>query len=183
MKRLLEIQQKLKAPKDQYNSYGEYKYRSAEGILEAIKPLLKETNTILTITDDVIQLGERYYIKAIATLYDEGGKEIHHCCAMAREQDIKKGMDSAQITGSTSSYARKYALNGLFAINDVEDPDATNKHGKEENIEKENTKKETIEEKPKCPICGKPTNQGALDAWKMFSDCYRKNKKEGKNDK
>lgn len=171
MKRLLEIQQKLKAPKDQYNSYGEYKYRSAEGILEAVKPLLKETNTILTITDEVIQLGERYYVKAIATLYDEGGKEIHHCCAMAREQDIKKGMDSAQITGSTSSYARKYALNGLFAINDVEDPDATNKHGKEEN-----TEKETIAAKPKCPVCGKETTEGALTNWKMCSDCYRKQK-------
>lgn len=175
MKRLLEIQQKLKAPKDQYNSYGEYKYRSAEGILEAVKPLLKETDTILTITDEVIQLGERYYVKAIATLYDEGGKEIHHCCAMAREPEIKKGMDSAQITGSTSSYARKYALNGLFAINDVEDPDATNKHGKEEN-----TEKETIAEKPKCLVCGKETTEGALLNWKMCGDCYRKSKKENK---
>lgn len=178
MERLIKIQQELKAPKDQYNSYGEYKYRSAEGILEAVKPLLKETNTVLTITDEVIQLGERYYVKAIVTLYDEGGKEIHHCCAMAREQDIKKGMDSAQITGSTSSYARKYALNGLFAINDVLDPDATNKHGKEEAQEYD-----IPAEKPKCPGCGKPTNQGALDAWGMCSDCYRKNKKEAKNDK
>ena len=177
MKRLLDIQQQLQAPKDQYNSYGEYKYRSAEGILEAVKPLLKETNTILTITDEVVQLGERYYVKAIATLYDESGKEIHHCCAMAREQEIKKGMDSAQITGSTSSYARKYALNGLFAINDVEDPDATNTHGKSEEPE------EPKKDKPVCPVCGKPTNQGALDAWKMCSDCYRKSKKEVKNDK
>ena len=170
MKRLLEIQQKLKAPKDQYNSYGEYKYRSAEGILEAVKPLLKETGTVITITDDMVQLGERYYVKAIATIYDaETGKEIHHCTAMAREQEIKKGMDSAQITGSASSYARKYALNGLFAINDVLDPDATNKHGKEEN-----TEKETIAEKPKCPVCGKETTEGALLNWKMCGDCRRK---------
>lgn len=170
MKRLHKIQQELKAPKDQYNSYGEYKYRSAEGILEAVKPLLKETNTILTITDEAIQLGERYYIKAIATLYDaETNKEIHHCIAMAREQEVKKGMDSAQITGSTSSYARKYALNGLFAINDVEDPDATNKHEEEED-----------KEKPICPVCGKPTSEGALKNWGMCGDCRRKNKKESK---
>ena len=176
MKRLWEIQQKLKAPKDQYNSYGEYRYRSAEGILEAVKPLLKETNTILTITDEVEQLGERFYVKAIATLYDaETNKEIHHCVAMAREPEIKKGMDSAQITGATSSYARKYAMNGLFAINDVLDPDATNKHGKEENIEQE-----INQEKPKCPVCGKSTTQGALKNWQMCGDCYRKNKKENK---
>ena len=168
MKRLLDIQQELKAPKDQYNSYGEYKYRSAEGILEAVKPLLKKASLILTITDDIVQLGERYYVKAVATLYDETGKEIHHCTAMAREQDIKKGMDSAQITGSASSYARKYALNGLFAINDVLDPDATNTHEKEET------------EKPKCPICGKDTTEGALKNWQMWGDCYRKSKKEQK---
>lgn len=174
MKRLLEIQQKLKAPKDQYNSYGEYKYRSAEGILEAIKPLLKETDTILTITDEVVQLGERYYVRAIVTLYDEGGKEIHHCCAMAREQDIKKGMDSAQITGSASSYARKYALNGLFAINDVDDPDATNKHDKEEVQEKDPKK-----DRPICQICGKPTTVGAIKNWHMCGDCYRESKKLG----
>lgn len=173
MKRLFKIQQELKAPKDQYNSYGEYKYRSAEGILEAVKPLCKETGTVLTITDDMVQLGDRYYVVATATLYDaETNKEIHHCTAMAREQEIKKGMDSAQITGSASSYARKYALNGLFAINDVLDPDATNKHDKEE------TKEET--QKPICPVCGKPTTEGALKSWKMCGECYRQSKKENK---
>lgn len=170
MKRLQEIQQKLKAPKDLYNSYGEYKYRSAEGILEAVKPLLKETNTVLTITDDIVQLGDRYYIVAKVVLFDaETNKEIHHCTAMAREQEIKKGMDAAQITGSASSYARKYALNGLFAINDVLDPDATNKHDEEPT--------EKPKQKIECPVCKKKTTQGALDAWGMCSDCYRKNKK------
>lgn len=173
MKRLHKIQQELKAPKDQYNSYGEYKYRSAEGILEAVKPLCKETGTVLTITDDMVQLGERYYVVATATLYDaETNKEIHHCTAMAREQEIKKGMDAAQITGSASSYARKYALNGLFAINDVLDPDATNKHEKEEQEDKK--------DKPICPVCGKPTSEGALKNWQMCGECYRKSKKESK---
>lgn len=169
MKRLHKIQQELKAPKDQYNSYGGYKYRSAEGILEAVKPLLKETGTVLTITDEVVQLGERYYVKAVATIYDsESGKEIHHCTAMAREPENKKGMDEAQITGSTSSYARKYALNALLCIDDVKDPDATNKHEEED------------KEKPICPVCGKPTSEGALKNWGMCGDCYRKSKKESK---
>lgn len=179
MKRLLEIQQKLKAPKDQYNSYGEYKYRSAEGILEAVKPLLKETNTVLTITDEMVQLGERFYVKAVTTLYDsESGKEIHHCTAMAREPQLKKGMDEAQITGATSSYARKYALNGLFAIDDVKDPDATNKHGKDE--QQENKEQKQKEEKNTCPKCGKKASKGALENWGMCSACYRESKKEEK---
>lgn len=177
MERLIKIQQALKAPKDLFNSFGGYAFRSAEGILEAVKPLLKETNTALTITDEVVQLGERYYVKATVTLYDSNGKEIHHCTAMAREAEYKKGMDEAQITGATSSYARKYAMNALFAIDDVKDPDATNKHDKdEENLKQKSSK----QEKQKCPICNKPTNQGALDAWGMCSDCYRKNKKESK---
>lgn len=175
MKRLLVIQQKLKAPKDQYNSYGEYKYRSAEGILEAVKPLCNETGTVLTISDDMVQLGDRFYVVATATLYDaENGKEIHHCTAMAREQEIKKGMDSAQITGSTSSYARKYALNGLFAINDTPDPDALNKHSKDESQD------EVKKDKPVCPVCSKQTTEGALKNWGMCPDCYRKSKKESK---
>ena len=159
MKRLLEIQQKLKAPKDLYNSYGEYKYRSAEGILEAVKPLLKETNTVLTISDDLIQLGDRYYVKAIATIYDaETGKEIHNCIAMAREAEIKK-----------------YALNGLFCIDDVKDPDATNKHDKEEPQNNELSLEKTV-----CPKCGKKTTKGALNSWGMCGYCYRASKKEGK---
>ena len=168
----MKIQQKLKAPKDQYNSYGEYKYRSAEGILEAVKLLLKETNTVLTISDELVQLDDRFYVKATATLYDaETNKEIHHCSAMAREAQTKKSMDEAQITGSTSSYARKYALNGLFCIDDVKDPNAINKHGKDED-----KKIETKKDKPTCPQCGKETSQGALDNWGMCAKCYKESK-------
>ena len=175
MERLIKIQQELKAPKNQYNRFGEYNYRSCEDILIAVKPLLKETKTVLTMSDELIQLGERFYIKAVATLYDEIGKEIHHCQAYAREAEQKTKMDVAQITGATSSYARKYALNGLFLIDDVKDPDATNKHGKEENTQESSQK---LNEKSICPICGKPTNQGAINAWGMCSNCYRKSRKE-----
>lgn len=112
--KLIEIQQQLKAPKSQVNSFGNYKYRNCEDILEALKPLLSSP---LTITDEIVMVGTRYYVKATAT-YD--GVSV---TAYAREAEIKKGMDEAQITGSASSYARKYALNGLFAIDDSKDAD------------------------------------------------------------
>lgn len=124
MKELIEIQALLKAPKDQYNDFAKFKYRSAESILEALKPLLIERGCILTITDDVINLGERYYIKATATI--SCGKETVSVTAYAREAAEKKGYDAAQLTGSCSSYARKYALNGLFLIDDAKDIDSDN---------------------------------------------------------
>ena len=170
MERLIKIQQELKAPKNQYNKFGEYNYRSWEDILIAVKPLLKEQGLALTISDEIVQLGERYYIKAVATIYDVTGKELHHCQAYAREAEQKTKMDVAQITGAASSYARKYALNGLFLIDDVKDPDATNKHGHEEVKEIEATDKYI------CPVCNKPTTAGALQNWKMCSECYRKQK-------
>ncbi len=122
------IQANLNAPKGQYNSFGKYHYRSCEDILGAVKPLLKEAKAFLTITDDIILVGERYYVKATAVL--NVGKDGISSIAYAREAMTKKGMDEAQITGSASSYARKYALNGLFAIDDTKDADATNDHGK-----------------------------------------------------
>lgn len=125
------IQQKLKAHKGQFNTFGKYQYRSCEDILEAIKPLLAETDTILILTDDVVMVGDWHYIKATAKL--AGDKEAIETIAFAREPEIKKGMDASQITGTASSYARKYALNGLFCIDDTKDSDATNKHGKGEN--------------------------------------------------
>ncbi len=129
MKELIEIQNELKAPKNQNNTFGKYKYRSAEDILEAVKPLLKKYNCHLTISDEMVVLGERYYVKATATLAKEG--ESISTTAYAREEEDRKGFDSSQLTGSTSSYARKYALNGLFCIDDTKDSDFTNTHGKE----------------------------------------------------
>ena len=130
MKELIEIQSELKAPKNQRNTFGNYNYRSAEDILEAVKPLLKKHGCHLTISDEMIQLGDRYYVKATATLSKDA--DSISTTAYAREEENKKGQDSSQTTGSTSSYARKYALNGLFCIDDTKDADFTNTHGKEE---------------------------------------------------
>lgn len=130
MKELQIIQAKLKAPKGQYNSFGKYKYRSAEDILEAVKPLYIEQNCVLTISDSIELIGQRYYVKATARLTNSEGVSVESS-AYAREDLAKKGMDESQITGSTSSYARKYALNGLFAIDDNKDPDFTNTHEKQ----------------------------------------------------
>lgn len=125
MKELIEIQSKLNAPKGQYNAFGKYKYRSCEDILAAVKPILHETGCTLTISDDIAMVGSRIYIKAIATLTN-GSNETVVTTAFAREEEQKKGMDGSQVTGAASSYARKYALNGLFAIDDTKDADATN---------------------------------------------------------
>lgn len=131
MKDLVTIQQKLKAPKGQFNKFGSYKYRSCEDILESVKPILTETKCSLTLSDEIVPVGNRIYVKATATLTNEKGeKEI--VTAFAREEETKEGMDGSQITGASSSYARKYALNGLFCIDDTKDSDATNTHDKED---------------------------------------------------
>lgn len=126
MERIINIQQKLKCPKNQYNGFGNYKYRSCEDILEAVKPLLAKENLALIINDGLISINERYYVKATATIYDKDGKMIISNNGYAREEENKKGQDGSQITGASSSYARKYALNGLFLIDDVKDSDTTN---------------------------------------------------------
>lgn len=125
MKELIAIQSELKAPKSQFNKFGGYKYRKAEDILEAVKPLLAKQKCTLIITDDVILIGNRIYVKATATIKNEKG-ECETTTGWAREEEAKKGMDGSQITGASSSYARKYALNGLFAIDDNADSDTTN---------------------------------------------------------
>ena len=122
---LKDIQKKLKAPKGQYNDFGKYKYRSAEDILEAVKPLVVEQDCALTISDDIVLIGNRIYVKATVTLINADGQSIS-TTAFAREEEQKKGMDGSQVTGASSSYARKYALNGLFCIDDTKDAEALN---------------------------------------------------------
>ena len=129
--KLLNVQSELKAPKSQYNSFGKYKYRSCEDILEALKPILNKNKATIIISDDIIFVEGRHYIKATVKFIDTENGETVENSALAREDEIKKGMDSSQITGSVSSYARKYALNGMFAIDDTKDSDSTNTHGVE----------------------------------------------------
>jgi hypothetical protein len=128
MKELIEIQSRLKAPKNQYNEFGKYNYRNAEDIMEAVKPILKELGCSLIVSDRIEHIGDRYYIVATARVKNSSG-ETEEAIAYAREGDEgRNGMNPAQVSGSTSSYARKYALNGLFCIDDNKDPDATNTH-------------------------------------------------------
>ena len=134
------IQSLLKAPKEQYNKFGNYKYRNCEDILEAVKPLLFSQSCTLTISDEIVMIGTRYYVRATATIKNANG-ETETTTAYAREDESKKGMDASQITGSTSSYARKYALNGLFCIDDTKDSDSLNNECQSNNqLEKDNRK-------------------------------------------
>ena len=131
MKELIEIQKNLKAPKNQKNNFGGYMYRSCEDILEAVKPLLSERGCSLILTDEIHEAGGRVYVKAVARFFAPGNQPVE-VCAFAREEETKKGMDAAQITGAASSYARKYALNGLFCIDDNKDFDEP-KHSNNDN--------------------------------------------------
>lgn len=140
--KMSDIQTRLKAPKSQYNSFGKYNYRNCEDILEAVKPLLNEHKLYINISDTVEHVGDRYYIKATVTVSD--GESTITSQAYAREEESKKGMDGSQVTGASSSYARKYALNGMFAIDDTKDSDTTNTSGKDQPKEY------------KCECCGKP---------------------------
>lgn len=121
---LAKIQSLIKAPKGQFNSFGKYKYRSCEDIVEAVKPVINPLGFYLTLTDEIVQVGTRFYIKATATI--SNGTETFSVSAFAREEETKKGMDGSQVTGTSSSYARKYALSGLLALDDTKDSDATN---------------------------------------------------------
>lgn len=140
--KLMAIQTELKAPKGQYNSYGKYNYRSCEDILEALKTHLKNHNCTLVISDEIELIGERYYIKATATLLDNESDDKIQNKAYARESFDKKGMDDSQITGTASSYARKYCLNGLFLIDDTKDAD-TDEYKKQQEKDTKGTKKAT----------------------------------------
>lgn len=146
MKELIEIQNRLNAPKSRVNKFGGYNYRNCEDILDGLKPLLLEQHCTLIITDEVVQVGSRYYVKATATITNSEGKS-QTVTALAREEEDKKGMDAAQITGACSSYARKYALNGLFLIDDSQDPDT--QPPKETATKTPEKPKETTKEEPK----------------------------------
>lgn len=160
--KLSEIQTKLKAPKGQYNSFGKYKYRSCEDILEAVKPLLGEQKLHIIISDEIVSVGNRFYVKATATISD--GENSISTSAYAREEESKKGMDGSQVTGAASSYARKYALNGLLAIDDTKDSDTTNKGDKvtanksykAAKDDKASQNPEAADKEYKCICCGKP---------------------------
>lgn len=166
---LVKIQAELKAPKGQTNNFGKYKYRSAEDIIEAVKPILNKYGTALVVSDEVVQVGDRIYIKATATLLDDTDNHIS-VNGWAREEESKKGMDSAQLTGSTASYAKKYALSNLFAIDDTKDSDATNQHqdevGEEKRMELISLLENTIyDEKTKDTIALKISAYTSLDQY------------------
>lgn len=136
--KLSKVQSELKAPKGQYNSFGKYKYRSCEDILEAVKPLNAKHGVVLTVGDEVVEISNRFYVKATAVFVDiESGEKIINT-ALAREDDAKKGMDGSQITGTASSYARKYCLNGLFCIDDTKDADTDEYRHQQERKPQEN---------------------------------------------
>lgn len=164
--KLLEIQQAIKAPKDQRNDFGNYKYRSCEDIVEAVKPLLGEQKAVLTISDEIKMVGDRYYIFATAAIVDAETGERVEVTAQAREADSKKGMDPSQVTGATSSYARKYALNGLLAIDDTKDADA---QAPIQAPTQEPAQEPANKPLPKCEMCGGDINADILGDGKLYS--------------
>lgn len=149
LKRVGMAQAELKAPKNQYNSFGKYNYRSCEDILEAAKPINKKYGLVLLLTDKPVCIGQRYYIEATARLYDIESEQFIESTASAREADTKKGMDDSQVTGTASSYARKYALNGLYNIDDTKDADT-------DAYKKQTTTNPVSVPEYKCGDCGKP---------------------------
>lgn len=158
------IQAKLKAPKTQFNKFGNYHYRKAEDILEAVKPLLAETKCTLTCSDELVQIGSRYYVKATATLIFVENGESYETVAYAREEEEKKGMDGSQVTGASSSYARKYALNGLLCIDDNADSDTTNVGDAEPQRKPAPKKAAPAKEKKPIPARGSEEWNGWVDA-------------------
>lgn len=179
--RISSAQGELKAPKNQYNSFGKYSYRSCEDILEAAKPVCAKYGLLLTVSDEIVHEGDRYYIKATACLYDAhgGSDEVVSATAFAREALDKKGMDDSQITGTASSYARKYALNGLFCIDDTKDADTQDNTnpGTKKSAQKIAQKSPTAaqpEPEYKCAECGKPFTafpERNLTAKQVYETC------------
>lgn len=174
--KLFEIQQNLKAPKGQYNQFGKYAFRSCEDILEALKPLLASQKAIIVLSDELTNIEQRYYIKATARIIDiETGEQIENS-SYAREDENKKGMDLSQITGASSSYARKYALNGLFCIDDNKDSDTTNTG----QTQQEQKNQKQLSKKPCCQSCGKEFKGFEGNSGKKYSAEYEYNKRKEK---
>ena len=177
--KLTSIQTSLKAPKGQFNSFGKYHYRSCEDILEALKSHLASTKTAIIINDEIIAVGNRIYVKATVTLLDDESEETITATSSARESEDKKGMDSSQLTGATSSYARKYALNGLFCIDDNKDADSSDNF-KDDKKPKEQKQKQ---EQYKCEKCGKNFEEWTDTKGKTWSpgqvSHFSKNKNNG----
>lgn len=177
--KLTSIQTSLKAPKGQFNSFGKYHYRSCEDILEALKSHLASTKTAIIINDEIIAVGTRIYVKATVTLLDDESEETITATASARECEEKKGMDSSQLTGATSSYARKYALNGLFCIDDNKDADSSD-NSKDDKKPKEQKQEQ---KQYKCEKCGKNFEEWTDTKGKTWSPAqvahFSKNKNNG----
>lgn len=177
--KLLKIQMELKAPKGQFNSFGNFKYRSCEDILEAVKPLLNKNKCVLTVDDELVNIGDRYYVKATATIMDAEGEGIIVNSAYAREAEKKSGMDDSQITGTASSYARKYALNGLFLIDDTRDAD-TDDYVKQTGLI---TEKQIAMLRQMAVDQGKTLDEDQIKkwSWKQANDYITKYCKENEN--
>lgn len=169
------IQTTLNAPKNLYNSFGKYSYRNLEGILSGVKPLLKETGCTFVLSDDMVDIGGRIYVRSCATI--SYGSESISAYGWAREEENKKGMDASQLTGSTSSYARKYAANGLFAIDDTIDADGYNTHGKDEvtkpttttSNKQTTTSKPTITDLSKVKVALQKDREGTLKMLEKYN--------------
>lgn len=195
MEKLIKIQSELKAPKSNYNGFGKFHYRSCEDILEAVKPLLAKEKCTLTLSDDIVAIADKVYVRATATISD--GKEQHSTSAYARESENKKGMDESQMTGTASSYARKYALNGLFLIDDTKDADTNEFQQTKQKAEQKSKKKtETGKEEWRVKVLKLAKEKGitAIDLAKKyklnnsasaerFKEIYEELKKEDNNAK
>lgn len=175
MRRVGLAQAELKAPKNQYNSFGKYNYRSCEDILEAAKPINQKHGLVLLLTDKPVCIGQRYYIEATARLYDIESEQFIEATASARETDTKKGMDDSQVTGTASSYARKYALNGLYNIDDTKDADT-------DSYKKQTTTNTAAATEYKCGDCGKafgafkdPASGRAFTSAEVFQMAKKRN--------
>lgn len=171
--KLSAIQAELKVPKDQHNNFGNYNYRSCEDILEKVKPICKAHKTVLILSDDLANIGDRYYVKAKAELIDLESGDFIDTFAFAREEQEKKGMDGSQVTGASSSYARKYALNGLFNIDDVKDSDFTNQETKAEPPKRKQWPDSVVQGPLICIDCGAEVSEKVRSfSMNKFGKCY-----------